>query len=421
MSARIDGNAAAEWRAHWPVVLAACAGYAASTIITYSSSLFIQPLQDEFGWSRAQAMSGHSVAAIAGVLFAPLTGLFVDRFGPRRIGVAAVLAICVATALLGLAGPDIWTWRLLWVPLAFAIILIQPSVWTAAVTSLFAAGRGLALAVMLCGGSIASIVTPPLTYFLIENYGWRLAWSGLGIFWGVIALPLVWCFFTSARDKARTAAITAPDIATRVPRPSIRDSGMLSIRYLQLLLGAVLIASVVVTLAVSVVPILSASGIDRAQAAGIASLLGVSAIVGRLTIGALLDRINGRFLAALCVSLPIIGISILLSAPGSSAAAAIAVLVFGFSLGAELDVIAYLTSRYFRTENFGFLFGTIGGFLGLASGNMPVALNAVFDATGSYTPALWAAIPICTVAAILFLLLGPYPDIGNTDANSEVA
>jgi predicted MFS family arabinose efflux permease len=144
-------------------------------------------------------------------------------------------------------------------------------------------------------------------------------------------------------------------------------------------------------------------------------LLGVSAIIGRLGIGVLLDRVHGRFLAAFCVLLPIVGITTLIYTPGSSFTASFAVLIFGFSLGAELDVVSYLTSRYFRLENFGFFFGTIGGFIGLAASNGPVALNAVFDAKGTYTPALWAAIPICLVSALLFVLLGPYPVNGTAD------
>ena len=410
-------DAKAEWRAHWPVVLAAGAGYAASTIVTYSSSLFIQPMQAEFGWSRAQIMSGHSVSAVAGALCAPFTGYFVDRLGPRRLGIVAVIALCIVTALLGLTGASIWMWRAMWLPVAFAIVLIQPSVWTAAVTSLFAAGRGLALAAMLCGGSIASIVTPPLTYWLIEAFGWRLAWVGLATFWAVIALPLIVLFFTSAKDRQRTGQSPKPK-ASELPRSSVWESGILSLRYLQILVGGVLIAGIVVTLAVSIVPILSSRGIGRAEAAGLASLIGVSAIVGRLGIGTLLDRIHGRYLAALCVALPIVGISILIAVPGSMGAAAVAVLILGFSFGAELDIIAYLTSRYFPTENFGFLFGTIGGCLGLAAGNGPVLLSAVFDSTGSYVNALWGAIPICAVAALLFLSLGPYPTSLTSSADT---
>ena len=409
MSTTISGNAGAEWRRHWPVVLAACAGMGASTIISYSSSLFIEPLQHDFGWTRAQTMSGHSIASLVGVICAPFTGMFVDRFGPRRLGLAAVIAICSATALFSLAGPNIWGWRALWLPMSLAIILIQPSVWTAAITSFFAAGRGLALAVMLCGGSISSIITPPLTYFLIEHYGWRLAWVGLAAFWATLSVPLIYFFFTSAKDDARLH--TTPDVKPpRPPAPSIWQTGVLTRRFAQLLIAGVGIAGVAVTLGTSVVPLLSSNGLTRAQAAGIASMLGVSAIIGRLSIGALLDRMHGRFLAALSVLLPVAGILILINFPGSVPAASAAVLIFGLSIGAELDIVAYLTSRYFRLENFGFLFGTIAGFIGLAASNGPVLLNAVFDATGSYVPGLWGAIPICILAAAMFLLLGPYPE-----------
>ena len=201
MSTRIEGNAAEEWRANWPIVLAAAAGYGVASIVSYSSSIFIEPLQAEFGWSRAQMMSGHSIAALAGAIFAPFTGLAVDKFGPRRLGIFAIIAMCIATALFGLAGPDINMWRLLRLPAAFAIVLVQPSVWTAAVTSVFSAGRGFAFAVMLCGGSVASIITPQVSNFLIDNYGWRLAFAGLGAFWAILALPLVYFCFSSAATR----------------------------------------------------------------------------------------------------------------------------------------------------------------------------------------------------------------------------
>ncbi len=409
MSTRIEGSAVTEWRLHWKVVLAAAAGMAVASLISYSSGLFIEPLEKEYGWSRAEIMSGHSIAAILATICAPFMGLLVDRVGPRRIGIAAIIAVCGAVALFSQTGPNIWHWRALWLLLTIGIVLVQPFVWAAAVTSLFSAGRGLALAAVLCGSSIASMVVPKMTELLIDAYGWRMAWVGLGGIWLLIALPLVWFFFTSAVDKGRTEA-TAKVADT--PRPSVWQSGILTWRFPVLLFAGVSIALVVVTMVVSVVPVLSASGISRGDAASIAGLVGVTAIIGRLSIGALLDRMDGRVIAAICVSLPIIGILLLINMPGSIVAASAAVLIFGFSLGAELDIVAYLTSRYFGRENFGFLFGTIGGCLGFASGNGPVALNRVYDVTGSYTPALWAAVPLCLLSAGLFLCLGRYPE-GN--------
>ncbi len=409
LSTRIGGSAAAEWRANWTVVLAACAGMAVASLISYSSGLFIVPLEKEYGWSRAEIMSGHSIAATLAAICAPFMGILIDRFGTRRIGIAAIIAVCGAIAMFSQTGPNIWHWRALWLLLTIGIILVQPFVWTAAVTSLFSAGRGLSLAAVLCGSSIASIVVPRMTLWLIDAFGWRMAWIWLGGIWLVIALPLVWFFFTSAVDQRRTSVASESAVAD-TPRPSVWQSGILTWRFPVLLFAGVSIALVVVTMVVSVVPVLSASGISRGDAASIAGLVGITAIIGRLSIGALLDRMDGRMIAAICVSLPIIGILLLIKMPGSLVAASVAVLIFGFSLGAELDIVAYLTSRYFGRENFGFLFGTIGGLLGFVSGNGPVALNRVYDVTGAYTPALWAAVPLCLLSAVLFLCLGRYPE-----------
>jgi MFS family permease len=412
VSTRIEGNATAEWRANWTVVMAACAGMGVASLISYSNSLFIKPLEQEFHWSRAEIMFGNSIAATVAAVCAPFMGILVDRFGPRRIGIAAVITLCGAIALLSQAGPSIWNWWALWLPITLGIILVQPMVWTSAVTSLFSTGRGLALAVTLCGSSIASMVVPKMTYGLIEAYGWRVAWVGLGAIWLLIALPLIWFFFTSAVDQGRVIR-PASVVPETVLRPSVWNSGILSWRFPMLLVAGVSIALVVVTMVTSGVPVMEASGISRSDATSIAGLAGITAIFGRLTIGTLLDRMDGRIIAAACVSLPIVGILLLIKLPGSLLAASSAVLVFGFSLGSELDIVAYLTSRYFGRENFGFLFGTIGGCLGLATGYGPVMLNRVYDVTGSYTPALWAAVPLCLLSATLFLCLGRYPDTSS--------
>ena len=181
-------------------------------------------------------------------------------------------------------------------------------------------------------------------------------------------------------------------------------------KFLQLLAAGFSIALVVVSVALTIVPILSSNGIARGTAAGIAALLGLASIAGRLTIGALLDRFSGRHIASVAVCIPIIGSLVLIAAPGSVPAAMVAVAIFGLALGAELDILAYLTSRYFKVSSFAMLFATVGGFVGLAGAIGPVLLNAVYDATQSYQLALWGVVPICVLSAALFLTLGPYPE-----------
>ena len=409
MSARLDGDAGAEWRQHWPVVLASSAGMANAAISSFSIGLFIEPLQHEFGWSRAEISSGSLLSSIAVLLLGSSAGFMVDRLGPRRVGIAAVTAMAIGYSLLSLTGPSIWSWRALWVLMAMVVLIIQPMVWTSAITGFFSAGRGLALAAVLCGSSICSMVTPPLAYWMIEHLGWRHAFIGIALCWFVAVMPLVLLFFTSVQDKKRLGRQTVAFVARPGFFSNFRGE-VLTGRFMRLALAGFSIAVVVVPVSTTIVPILSSNGLTRAKAAGIASLLGVASIAGRLTIGTLLDRFEGRLIAACVVCLPIAGSLILIGMPGSMLAASAAVVIFGLTMGAELDILAYLTSRYFKPVNFGMMFGTMGGFITLAGGTGPMLLNTVYDATKTYVPALWGILPLCLLSASLFVLLGPYPE-----------
>jgi len=400
------GQALAEWRAHWPVVLAACAGVAISTLNSYSLGVFMQPLQTAFGWSRAAIASGQTIAGVATVLMAPLVGGLIDRFGPRRIGIPGAIMLCLLTALLSTSGPSIRSWQGLWVLLALINVTILPNVWTAAVTSRFFAGRGLALAVTLCGSGLGSIITPVLAVRLIDALGWRHAYVAMAGLWGVVVIPVLVLFFMGARDQKNYVPVQSPGGKALASAFEILLTG----RFLRLALATVLIASVIVPLAVTLVPILSSRGLTRGEAARIASLMGVASIFGRLTIGYLLDRVNARVLASIAVCIPIVSCLMLIFNGGSHAAAIAAVLATGLSLGAELDIVAYLTSRYISLAHFGLAFGALAGLITLGGAGLgPLALGSTFDHFNSYVPALWVAIPMCMGASLLFLTLGAYP------------
>ena len=399
-------GALAEWRQHWKVVLAAVAGMSISTLPSYSAALLYAPFEQEFGWARAQVAAPHIIASIAGIAFSPFVGALIDRHGPRRVGIAAAVLMCLFLPLVSLVGPQLWTLSVFFVAMSLPVILVQPMVWTSAITSQFSAGRGFALAVTLCGSGIGSILIPPLTFELISTFGWRTGFVLLGAIWGAATIPLVVLFFRGARDRAGTPspAVDHPGLRT------VLSGEALNRRYLQLVLAGFCFAIVAVPAITQMVPILGGNGLSPRQAAYVAGFAGFASITGRLTIGLLLDRLPGRLIAVGCLGLPVIGALILIHHPGSVPAATAAVLVFGLALGAELDIMAYLTSRYCPVRNFGLLFGIIGGAIGIAGSLGPILLNAVYDATGSYHPALWGMIPLCLLAALLFLLLGPYPD-----------
>ena len=107
----------------------------------------------------------------------------------------------------------------------------------------------------------------------------------------------------------------------------------------------------------------------RARAAGLAGIVGLTSVVGRLAVGVMLDRwTNGSAVAGVSVALPILAAGLLLAAPGNVAVALAAAIVIGLCLGSELDAVAYLTTRHFGMRSFGLLFGTISALLTLGMG-----------------------------------------------------
>jgi MFS family permease len=402
-------RAPSEWGKNWPVVMASAAGVALSTVHIYSLGVMIAPLEAEFGWSRAQISSGMLIGSIVALLLSPLIGLFVDKLGPRRIALCGATAYCVFLAMISFANASIWSWIALWIALTIGVKGLIPLIWTAAVSSVFVRGRGLALAVTLCGTGIGATLTPILTSHLVEAYGWRTAYVGLAAFWALLVLPLLFFFFTSAKDRLRTESPANAPTAEILLTGLTGREGFRSLRFYKLAFAAFGIALVAVSFTVNLVPILVSGGLPRLNAAEIAGIVGLASITGRLGGGYLLDRMNGNVVTAIAVLLPIVSCALLLSMPGDPTAAKLAAVFLGLSLGAELDAVAYLATRHLGMLNFGLLFGVISGLLSLATGLGPMVVNYSYDITGTYSLALWAYIPICAVSSILFLSLGKYP------------
>lgn len=401
-------GARAEFARNWKVVLAGALGMALGSVGVYALGIFIQPLEQEFGWTRAEIVGGMTIVAVIGVITAPFAGLIVDRIGPRRIGMFGVVIACLGLASLSMAGPSIWSWWLLWVPLALVGMFVNPTVWTSGVSSLFDAGRGMALALVLGGTALCSTLTPILSNYFIETFGWRQAFVMLAAFWAALVIPVVWLFFSSASDRHRVVSSSRKIDLAVLSGVAVREA-LLSGKYIRLASAGFLASLIVVSLVTGLVPILTSLAIERQSAANIAGLIGISTVVGRLTGGYLLDRINGNLVAAGSLILPIIPCVLLLAYPGSIAAASIATLVLGLSLGVELDAVAYLVSRHFGMLNYGVLFGTIVGLLSLATGLGPLLISFVYDATQSYNAVMWGYIPLCLLTSALFASLGRYP------------
>lgn len=139
-------------------------------------------------------------------------------------------------------------------------------------------------------------------------------------------------------------------MAAQLTGASVRE-GLLSPVFLRLFIASALFTFTIVALVVHFVPILKDRGADAMTAAGVASLVGVFSIVGRLGTGVLLDRYRAAVVGAAAFLLPVVACALLLFAGANRAAQSVAAAVVGLTLGSEVDVIVYLTTRHFGLKN----------------------------------------------------------------------
>jgi MFS family permease len=137
------------------------------------------------------------------------------------------------------------------------------------------------------------------------------------------------------------------------------------------------------------------------------SIMGVAVLIGRAVTGYLLDRFFAPRLAALFFGGAAFGIGLLWAGTATPLALVGAFLV-GLGLGAEVDIIAYLMSRYFGLRSFGKLYSFGFGAFVLAGALGSLAMGAGFDLTGSYRAPLSALFISTLVATVLMTRLGPY-------------
>ena len=394
-------GALAEWRAYPMLPIAAAFGYATSVIHIYGFGPYVVPISTEFGWSRAMATAGISLATIVQAFFGILIGLAVDRYGPRPFALLGIVLVPAAFALIGTASGTDLNWYLLWGLLSICVLPVQATIWTSAVASRFTVSRGLAFAVTLCGASIAATVFPLLGSWLIGRVGWRYAAAAQGGLWLLIAFPVIFVFFRSAFDRTKGSRREPGQkpVPRDLPGATLRE-GIFSSIYLRLFVSCLLFTFTILALVVHFVPIVTDQGVDPVAAAGLASLIGVFSLIGRLATGLLLDRFPASLVGAVVFVLPVGSCLLLLLAVDSYAALAIAATLVGLTLGAEIDVVVYLLSRHFGLKNFGGLYGGLLAALSIGTAAGPLAASATYDRTGTYAPFLWTVLGFMAVSSI---------------------
>jgi MFS family permease len=375
-----------------------------------SMGLFAESFHREFGWNRTEISVAVSAMMLCTALSLPLAGRLVDRLGARTVLIPSIilLALCLAAFPLVQA---YWQFIALYVAMGTIAVGTNSVAYMRIIACWFERSRGLAIGIAGSGTGLGFAYVPLVTEALVSAYGWRAGYLGLAAILLCITLPLVVLLL---KEQPSDAGLTVDGAAETAETPAVQSGLTLKQALAQrdfwlltLIFGS--LAFVLYGLIPHLVPLLTDRGLTTEQAAATASVFGFAAFGGRLLIGFLVDRFDARRIAMVFFALSAAGLA-LLAFPMPVWAFTLSALLLGGSLGAEVDMLAYLTSRYFGLRSFAQIFSVLFSGVMIAMGIGPIVFGAVYDATGSYTGILTLAIPVCAAAVALVLLLKPYEE-----------
>ena len=397
------------YRGWWVVsapFLAAALGTGAGQ---YGFGIFIEPLEQTFGWSRSQISASLSFTAV-GSLLAPMLGRFIDRYGARPV-MAGSLALVALSFVLRPMMTELWHW--------YALSLLQYAGYTGG--SMLPAGklvglwfrrtRGRVMGITAMGNNFGGLVFPPLMGWMLLLMSWQATYVALGV---MTLLLLAYTIITvrdspTDRDLENGASELevqgAPPVIGRTVGQALRDRSFYAIA-VAVTLGTFTYSAIIP----QIIPHLLDGGTTLAIASIVLSLYAIAGMVGKFIMGLVAERVTSRY----ALMLNFVGQAVFLIAmiwADNPMVMWTAVPLLGIFNGAFGALFQLVVQDAFGIRYFGSIMGLIN-FATLVSFFFgPILAGVSYDVTGSYTLAFLAVAGMFATAALALTQARPRTDL----------
>jgi MFS family permease len=388
----------------WVVVAAAFSVLFLAYGLQFSYGVFVTPMAEELGWTRADTALPYSVYVFGYSVLSAVTGRATDRFGPRAV-------IACGAGLLGigwgLSALVTTRWQLL-LSLGVVASFGMSVAWVpcnATVARWFTRRRGFAVALASSGTSFGNFLVPSLAAAAVAAYGWRATLGGMA---AIAALLILVAARFMARDPESVGLWPDGDPAPLQSSPVVTGMTVREALWTEpflLLIGIYLLTWLVVF-----VPFVHAAayaedlGFGKVAAASVLSAIGIGGVAGRLMSGVLSDRL-GQFPALIGI-FALQTVSFLLFAYAHSLLWLwLAAAVFGFSYGGGVTVVAPICSVLFGRAHVASVVGALFAIAASPAALGPWLAGWLHDTTGEYDTAFLLSAGVNALALVLSVVL----------------
>ncbi len=388
--------------------------------------LFLKPLTEEFGWSRAAVSAAMSLLMAVSGLMGVVMGRVTDRYGARA-AIAPGVVIGAVSFLLMSRMSSLWQFYLLF-GVGGGILAgcsYTPTVTT--VSKWFDTGRRtMAIGVALLGIIVGQMVLSPVVSAVIEGSGWRTAWVVLGVVAFVCGLPAL-VLLDRRPDMAGNTARARPSGpggagaggagGREAPAPgeglSTGEAARAPAFWILMVAGAVLGLGYY-AFAAHVVPYATDVGLSATAAALIMTVSSIGGAAGTLLAWVMTGKLGYRSSLVMLTALNGVAVLLFMFAGSTWAFYLLGVLV-GFAFSATVPVRMAVTPPLFGLRSLGAILGLAAMSFSLGAIAGPFVAGYVFDSTGSYDLAflIFGILLLLGAVALCFLRLPKTPGAGD--------
>lgn len=380
----------------------------------WSFGLYVDPLESEFGWSRAEVSAGVSASLAVGAVSGPFLGRWIDAQGPRVvITIGAVLTS--ATFLLLATTNELWQW-FAWLSLnsvSRQMIFFIP--FQALISRWFDRRRGMAVGILGSGFSLGGLAIVPLMAFAID----RFEWDGSFLFAAAITLAIFLPMgLLIVRNSPSDIGVHIDGIATAEgdPPPAAQPMTGLTLAeavrtplFWLLAIAMTLFLYGVIGWIVHQVPFYESVGVSRGLAALLVAVAAGCGGVWRLIFGFFIDRFPRVELAAMGLLTFLVSSMVALLLDSGAAGIAVFLLLWIVGSGGGPLLEPLLLVRAFGLKHFATILASLMLVDAIGIVSAPTVAGAIYDATGSYDVVLAMFAGAFAGAFLLFYMASRLP------------
>jgi len=459
---------AGEWAKGWPIVLASLVGImlCLSPLPYWALNVIGEELAKEFGWDRATITAGYLYMTAGVLVSAPIAGMLVDKIGARKVLLPSIIALSLGTMSFALMTPDPRVFYFIFFVTAVLGTGTLPITWTKAIVNNFDKYRGLALGIALTGTGLFGFIAVPSIQFMIDNFGWRMAYVCVGMLPLIFSLPIAFILFRDKKEEKALASVDSNGVGRLLMLGGIfavalfaslqvvtsiggfvgviglmaafllaylvlvylrsdnntSELGGLNVqetfrdyRFWVMLFSFLLLGGVISGIIANSKFILLDKGYTAQASTHLfigVGVVGLSTLAGRLLGGWLVDHFWAPMIAFIFMSIPALGCLILAGDMGVGMNV-LALVLIGVAAGVEFDLMAYFVSRYFGMRSYALIYGLIYAAFGLGAGTSPIIFNMLRGGDADYANVLKIFAVGFVIGAILLLTLGKYRDFSE--------